>query len=169
MIQFLNRSPRNHTFQRAVRLEPSQLSFGGPVIEVGKQGAHRQRPTAWLGMQDSNSEMSWQIIALKGRADFGPNSGLRDHSRLSCGVGDTQLGLDRMSLVHNIIHADDADDAFPLFIPVRVCRPPAIPSRGERVWNLWHANFDAQTEHTLIPAVGDALGMKFSGTAQRNQ
>jgi hypothetical protein len=30
---------------------------------------HRD-PTAWLGMKDSNSEMSSQNIPLKGRADF---------------------------------------------------------------------------------------------------
>src|ERR1700761_7633257 len=30
----------------------------------------RQRPTAWLGMSDSNSETSSQIIPLKARADF---------------------------------------------------------------------------------------------------
>jgi hypothetical protein len=28
-----------------------------------------ERPTAWLGMRDSNSEMSAQIIPLKGRTD----------------------------------------------------------------------------------------------------
>jgi hypothetical protein len=27
-------------------------------------------PTAWLGWEDSNSEMSWQNIPLKARADF---------------------------------------------------------------------------------------------------
>ena len=27
-------------------------------------------PTAWLGREDSNSEMSWQNIPLKGRTDF---------------------------------------------------------------------------------------------------
>jgi hypothetical protein len=33
-------------------------------------------PTAWLGMQDSNSEMSTQIIPLKDRTD------LRESSRI---------------------------------------------------------------------------------------
>jgi hypothetical protein len=45
--------------------------------------------TGWLGGEDSNSEMSWQNIALKGRTDFQgiqPNFGDRDYSRLSCGV-----------------------------------------------------------------------------------
>ena len=38
--------------------------------------------------------MSSQIIPLKSRTDFGiqPNFGHGDHSRLSCGAGDTQLG-----------------------------------------------------------------------------
>jgi len=27
-------------------------------------------PTVWLGREDSNSEMSWQNIPLKGRTDF---------------------------------------------------------------------------------------------------
>jgi hypothetical protein len=51
-------------------------------------GLHRD-PTAWLGMLDSNSEMSSQIIALKSSCRFPriqPNSGRRDCSRLSCGV-----------------------------------------------------------------------------------
>src|SRR6516162_7854246 len=34
--------------------------FRRPLIEVGKQGPHRQGPTAWLGREDSNSEMSCQ-------------------------------------------------------------------------------------------------------------
>src|SRR6516225_1246062 len=41
------------------------------------------------------SEMSSQIIPLKGRTDLRgiqPNSGPGDHSRLSCSAGDTQLG-----------------------------------------------------------------------------
>jgi len=44
---------------------------------------------------DSNSEMSSQIIPLKGRTDLRgiqPNSGHGDHSRLSCSAGDKQLG-----------------------------------------------------------------------------
>jgi hypothetical protein len=51
--------------------------------------------TAWLGWEDSNSEMSSQIIPLKSRVDFAaiePNFGHGDHSRLSCSTGDTQLG-----------------------------------------------------------------------------
>jgi hypothetical protein len=36
----------------------------------------RRDPTAWLGMKDSNSEMSPQIISLKGRTD------LRECSRI---------------------------------------------------------------------------------------
>jgi hypothetical protein len=59
--------------------------FGNPtdLLEVSQQhqgrgswngGAQRglrtcERPTAWLGMKDSNSEMSSQIIPLKARAD----------------------------------------------------------------------------------------------------
>jgi Sigma-70 region 3 len=39
-----------------------RLFFGGGV-------EHRDE-TAWLGMSDSNSEMSSQIIPLKGRTDF---------------------------------------------------------------------------------------------------
>jgi Domain of unknown function (DUF1330) len=38
--------------------------------------------------------MSWQNIPLKDRTDFPgiqPNSDHRDHSRLSCGAGETQL------------------------------------------------------------------------------
>jgi hypothetical protein len=51
--------------------------------------------TAWLGMSDSNSEMSSQIIPLKRRSDFRESGGilaLGDRSRLSCGVEDMQLG-----------------------------------------------------------------------------
>jgi hypothetical protein len=48
-------------------------------------------PTAWLRWSDSNSEMSSQNIPLKGRG-IQPNSGPRDYSRLSCGVGEMQLG-----------------------------------------------------------------------------
>jgi hypothetical protein len=33
-----------------------------------------KRPTAWLGMKDSNSETSPQIISLKGRTDFRESS-----------------------------------------------------------------------------------------------
>src|SRR5262249_49433612 len=42
------------------------------------------------GRRDSNSEMSWQNIPLKGSHRFPgiqPNSGLGDYSRLSCGLG----------------------------------------------------------------------------------
>jgi hypothetical protein len=34
----------------------------------------RRDPTAWLGMQDSNSETSSQIIPLKGRTDLRESS-----------------------------------------------------------------------------------------------
>jgi hypothetical protein len=47
-------------------------------------------------MEDTNSETSSQIISLKGRTDLRgiqPNSGHGDYSRLSCGVGEAQLGL----------------------------------------------------------------------------
>jgi hypothetical protein len=42
--------------------------------------AHRDR-TAWLGVEDSNSEMTWQNIPLKGRRFPGSsqNSGHGDH------------------------------------------------------------------------------------------
>src|SRR5205809_769640 len=46
--------------------------------EVGKQGAHRQKPTALKARADSQGSE--------------PNSGHGDHSRLSCGVCDTQFG-----------------------------------------------------------------------------
>src|SRR5215475_11402238 len=60
--------------------------FRRPVIEVGKQGAHRQRPTTWLGWEDSNSEMSTQICAKP--AEFWP--GRPFPFELRC--WDTQLG-----------------------------------------------------------------------------
>jgi len=69
--------PLKHAFRRGGGLAPVETS------------SDAERPTAWLGMQDSNSEMSWQIIPLKDRADVRgvqPNSGQRDYSRLSCGV-----------------------------------------------------------------------------------
>jgi hypothetical protein len=50
-------------------------------------------------MQDSNSEMSTQIIALKDLHRFAgiqPNSGFGDYSRLSCGVGDTLSARGRL-------------------------------------------------------------------------
>jgi hypothetical protein len=44
--------------------------------------------TAWLGMSDSNSETSSQIMPLKARADSPTtNSGHGDHSPLSCSAG----------------------------------------------------------------------------------
>jgi hypothetical protein len=41
--------------------------------ETGKAAAYRD-PTAWLGIRDSNSEMSSQIIPLKGRTDLQESS-----------------------------------------------------------------------------------------------
>ena len=48
-----------------------------------------QRPTAWLGMRDSNSEMSGQNIPLKGRTDFrrSSRSRPRDYARSKCDGG----------------------------------------------------------------------------------
>jgi hypothetical protein len=35
-----------------------------------------ERPTAWLGMKDSNSEMSSQIIPLQDRIDLRESNGI---------------------------------------------------------------------------------------------
>src|SRR5262249_43515033 len=53
-----------------------------------------ERSTAWLGMSDSNSEMSSQVIALKGRKDLQESSRIlatETFSAFRCGIGDTQL------------------------------------------------------------------------------
>ena len=55
-----SRHPRGAFFR------PSVCS--GPVFVAGPL-AHGDR-TAWLGWEDSNSEMSWQNIPLKDRTDF---------------------------------------------------------------------------------------------------
>src|SRR5262249_15890411 len=56
----------------------------------------------------------------------------------------------------------DAEDAFVTRIPVYSgeCTPaPGHTVESEAGWNnWWQANFDAQMEHNIIPAVGDALG-----------
>jgi hypothetical protein len=44
------------------------LKGGLPVLHSGHVSSWR--PAAWLGILDSNSEMSAEIIPLKGRADF---------------------------------------------------------------------------------------------------
>jgi hypothetical protein len=57
--------------------------------------AHRSR-TAWLGWSDSNSEMSSQIIPLRGRTEISrnqPNSGHRDYARLSAVAETRSSGL----------------------------------------------------------------------------
>jgi hypothetical protein len=60
--------------------------------------------------------------------------------------------------------SNDADDAF--VIPSSAYSVAHTPASGhtvesERGWNdWWRANFDVQMEHNIIPAVGDALGMK---------
>jgi hypothetical protein len=43
----------------------AELLHGAPTDRVGRLAG--RDPTAWLGMRDSNSEMSPQIIPLKGR------------------------------------------------------------------------------------------------------
>ena len=51
-----------------------------------------ERSTAWLGMSDSNSEMSSQVIALKGRKDLQESSRIlatETFSAFRCGIGDT--------------------------------------------------------------------------------
>jgi hypothetical protein len=41
-------------------------------------------PTAWLGMKDSNSEMSPQNIPLKGRADFRESGRISPRRLFAC-------------------------------------------------------------------------------------
>src|SRR6266480_1495356 len=63
--------------------------FGGIQVLAGGDR------TVWLGMSDSNSETSSPIIPLKSRVDLRGSSRISahgDHSRLSCGVEDIQLG-----------------------------------------------------------------------------
>jgi hypothetical protein len=51
--------------------------------------------TTWLGMWDSNSGIRAPAMYLRCRDKLPlvrPERATRDHSRLSCGVGDTQLG-----------------------------------------------------------------------------
>jgi len=57
---------------------------------------------------------------------------------------------------------NDADDAFVTPAPaysVAHTPAPGHTVESEAGWNgWWQANFDAQVEHNIIPAVGDALG-----------
>ena len=50
---------------------PVYVRFGS---KAEKLAAPRGEQTAWLGRQDSNSEMSSQIISLKARTDFQESS-----------------------------------------------------------------------------------------------
>jgi len=57
---------------------------------------------------------------------------------------------------------DDAQDASVTRVPVYSGERTPAPGHtveSEAGWNgWWQANFDAQMEHNIIPAVGDALG-----------
>ena len=59
---------------------------------------------------------------------------------------------------------NDTDDASVTPAPaygVAHTPAPGHTVESERGWNdWWRANFDVQMEHNIIPAVGDALGMK---------
>ena len=54
--------------QSAIVVAPDRNRPGSELLELKESDA--ERPTAWLGREDSNSEMSTQIISLKGRTDF---------------------------------------------------------------------------------------------------
>jgi hypothetical protein len=68
---------------------------------------------------------------------------------------------------------NEADDAFVTPAPVYSGAHTSAPGHtveSEAGWNnWWHANFDAQMEHRIIPAVGDAMGMIGRNCATRSK
>jgi len=68
----LLRRPSGATIATIATCTGSQLREGGATLCMTIAGLRTcERPTAWLGWEDSNSEMSPQIIPLKDHTDCG--------------------------------------------------------------------------------------------------
>jgi hypothetical protein len=63
----------------------------------------RQRPdclAGHVGLELRNVDANYPLEKSRRFAGIQPNSGHGDHSRLSCGAGDTQLGPGQLVYVH---------------------------------------------------------------------